>query len=110
MNRFFRSLLWTLAVSGVALAQPVSPARVQGSVHSIELPRYEPIMPEGPNRNLFLNSCTMCHSARYVLMQFPLPRAKWTAEVEKMKKAFGCPVDISHQNQLVDYLMSLEVR
>ena len=100
----------SLVGGGVAFPQPVQPAAVQGAVHSIDLPVYEPEMPEGPNRNLFLNSCTMCHSGRYVLMQFPLGKAKWTAEVEKMKKAFGCPVDLTQAKKLVEYLTAIRTR
>ena len=110
MKRRASLLLGNLVMIGVAWGQPVQPATVQGTVHRIELPHYEPEMPEGPNRNLFLNSCTMCHSARYVLMQFSLPRAKWIAEVEKMKKAFGCPLDASQQTKLVDYLTALRLK
>ena len=105
MKPTFCLILLSMLVTGPTLAQPVKPATVQGSVHSIELPYYEPALPEHPNRNLFVNSCTTCHSARYVVMQFPLPRARWIAEVEKMKKAFGCPVEASQRDKLVDYLL-----
>lgn len=84
---------------------PVQPATVQGSVHSISLPNFNPEMPDAPNRDDFLNSCTVCHSARYVLMQFPLSRTVWTAEVKKMSKNYRCPVPEAQVEKLVDYLM-----
>lgn len=105
MKRSLCMLFSLLIGASQVLAQPPKPATVQGSVHSIEMPFYEPALPEASNRKLFLNNCTMCHSARYVLMQFPLPRAKWTAEVNKMQTAFGCPLEISNRKKLVDYLM-----
>lgn len=84
---------------------PVQPATVQGAVHSITLPNFNPEMPDAPNREAFLNSCTVCHSARYVLMQFPLPRTVWTAEVKKMRKNYRCPAPEDQIEKLVDYLM-----
>jgi hypothetical protein len=98
-----------LALSAMAWAQagPVQPATVEGSVHSIQLPNFNPDLPPAPQPNLFLNRCTVCHSARYVLMQFPLSRTVWTAEVAKMRKAYGCVVPEADREKLVDYLMEI---
>ena len=102
--------LFAACAVGSALSEPVAqpspqPALVNGTVHSVTLPNYNPDMPDGENRKLFSNSCTMCHSARYVLMQFELPRSKWSAEVNKMRTAFGCPLEPASVDKLVDYLM-----
>ena len=96
-----------LSLSAQPQTSAPEPATVQGTLHSIKMPYYNPDVPEGENRKLFLNSCTMCHSARYVLMQYHLPRTQWTAEVNKMHKAFGCPIDEASVEKLVDYLMTI---
>ena len=102
-------LLSLTAVSGGSPpdSTPVQPAAVNGTVHSITLPELTPVMPEAGDRKLFLNTCTSCHSARYVLMQFELSREVWTAEVHKMHKAFGCPVGDAQVAPIVDYLMGV---
>jgi hypothetical protein len=68
---------------------------------------FNPDMPDGPNRKLFLNTCTSCHSARYVLMQPPFPQATWRAEVNKMHKVYGCPLEEAQVEPLVDYLTAI---
>ena len=104
-NRTGLALLGLLLLTGGAMAQPpVEPATVQGSVHSITLPNYNPEMPAGKHLQLFNNNCTVCHSARYVLMQPPLAASVWTAEVRKMHKVFGCPLKEADIQPLVDYL------
>lgn len=106
MKRFI--LFCCLWVGAEVESQPqIQPATVEGSVHTISLPNYTPDMPQGPNLSLFNNQCTVCHSARYVLMQPDFSRKLWTAEVNKMSKAFGCPVKQSDVEPLVDYLMSI---
>lgn len=102
----FFSLLLVLA-GAVVWAEAPSPAHIEGSVRSITLPTYLPVMPPGPSLNYVLNNCTMCHSGRYILMQPALPRSKWKAEVEKMHKAFGCPIDEASQTKVVNYLNHL---
>lgn len=108
-------LLLLLGPGQRATSQPTSTAtpggvqsvRVEGTKHSIVLPNYNPEMPEANNRKLFLNTCTSCHTARYVAMQPDFPRATWTAEVNKMHKAFGCPVSEDQVEPIVDYLMAI---
>lgn len=100
-------LLGLLIGSGVDSQPQIQPATVEGSVHSITLPNYNPDMPQGPNLTLFNNQCSVCHSSRYVLMQPHFSRKQWTAEVNKMSKAFGCPVKKSDVEPLVDYLVSI---
>ena len=97
-------LVLCLLLAGAVGAEPVQPATVEGTVRSINLPNYNPELPEGPNKKLFGNSCTMCHSARYVLMQFPLPATTWIAEVDKMRKTFGCSLEDANVAKLVEYL------
>jgi len=50
-------------------------------------------------------NCGGCHSLDYVLMNSPFPTAAvWDAEVTKMIKAFGAPIDASDAKVIADYL------
>jgi mono/diheme cytochrome c family protein len=50
-------------------------------------------------------NCGGCHSLDYVLMNSPFPTAAvWDAEVTKMIKAFGAPIDASDAKIIADYL------
>jgi len=51
--------------------------------------------------------CGSCHSVDYITTQPPGhadPRAFWSTEVTKMRKAFGAPVDDKDAAMIVDYL------
>lgn len=51
-------------------------------------------------------NCTACHSLDYVLMNSPFPNAAlWDAEVNKMIKAFGAPIDESDAKAIKEYLV-----
>jgi mono/diheme cytochrome c family protein len=50
-------------------------------------------------------NCSACHSLDYVLMNSPFPNAAlWDAEVTKMIKAFGAPIDEADAKIIADYL------
>ncbi|HSU69174.1 MAG TPA: hypothetical protein VLJ39_19980 [Tepidisphaeraceae bacterium] len=86
----------------------VQPAKVTEGVRSIVLPSMPaPEMPEGPGKNVYTANCIICHSQRYVTMQPAFPRKTWQAEVEKMKKVYGAPIQDAQMPQIVDYLMSV---
>ena len=61
----------------------------------------------GPNRDVVKANCAACHSADYVQTQ---PRGEkfkkdfWQAEVTKMIKVYGAPIDDSDASKIVDYL------
>ena len=63
----------------------------------------------GPNLDVVQNNCTACHSADYISTQ---PRGEkfkrdfWQAEVTKMIKVYGAPVDEADVGKIVDYLAS----
>ena len=49
--------------------------------------------------------CGACHSLRYILMNSPfLGLAQWDAEVGKMIKAFGAPIEPADAKTIGDYL------
>ncbi|MBV9557453.1 MAG: cytochrome c [Pseudolabrys sp.] len=50
-------------------------------------------------------NCAACHSLDYIQMNSPfLKPAGWDAEVTKMIKAFGAPIDEADAKAIVDYL------
>ncbi len=73
----------------------------------ITLPHYEPLMPPGPNRNVFMTNCITCHSPRLVTNQPYFPRKKWEEIVHKMVATYGGHVEKEDQAKIVDYLVSI---
>jgi sulfite dehydrogenase (cytochrome) subunit B len=50
-------------------------------------------------------NCAACHSLDYIQMNSPfLKPAGWDAEVTKMIKAFGAPIDDADAKAITDYL------
>ena len=49
-------------------------------------------------------NCLSCHSSAYVSTQPLLTRAQWTAEVVKMKNAYGAPITDEQTPVIVEYL------
>ena len=50
-------------------------------------------------------NCQACHSLSYIPMNSPfLNAAAWDAEVGKMIKAFGAPIDEADAKAIADYL------
>jgi mono/diheme cytochrome c family protein len=61
----------------------------------------------GPNLDVVKNNCTGCHSADYISTQPQGPKYKkdfWQAEVTKMIKVYGAPIDQADVSKIVDYL------
>lgn len=76
------------------------------STVSVTLPSDNVQFKPGPGADLATANCRTCHSAAYVYTQPPLNRAQWTAEVTKMKKAYGAPIDDADIAPIVDYLLT----
>ena len=50
-------------------------------------------------------NCAACHSLDYIVMNSPYPSASlWDAEVTKMIKTFGAPIDDADAKEIADYL------
>jgi len=50
-------------------------------------------------------NCQACHTLAYIPMNSPfLNAAGWTAEVGKMVKAYGAPIDDADAKAIADYL------
>ncbi|MGZ5877343.1 MAG: SorB family sulfite dehydrogenase c-type cytochrome subunit [Bradyrhizobium sp.] len=82
---------------GAAIAAPVS----------YKLPDEIAALKPGPNFEVVQNNCTACHSADYIQTQPRGPKFKkdfWQAEVTKMIKVYGAPIDDADVPKIVDYL------
>jgi sulfite dehydrogenase (cytochrome) subunit B len=99
---FFAALRLAFAViaglaAGSAIAAPVS----------YTLPDETAAFKPGPNLEVVQNNCTGCHSADYINTQPRGPKFKkdfWQAEVTKMIKVYGAPIDDADIGRIVDYL------
>jgi sulfite dehydrogenase (cytochrome) subunit B len=74
---------------------------------SYTLPEETAAYKPGPNLEIVKNNCTACHSADYVATQ---PRGEkfrkdfWQAEVTKMIKVYGAPIEDADIGKIVEYL------
>lgn len=83
----------------------VIPLATMQPVKVIELEYHQPDLPPGPGHDQFAAQCVICHSPRYVLDQPIFPRKTWTAEVQKMVKAYGAMIAPEEQTEIVNYLV-----
>jgi hypothetical protein len=83
------------------------PAEVGAKPISYKLPNETAGFKPGPNLEVVQNNCTACHSADYVRTQPRGPKFKqdfWQAEVTKMIKVYGAPINEADVSKIVDYL------
>jgi mono/diheme cytochrome c family protein len=97
MTRLLLPAFALLATLGAANAAPVT----------YTLPDETAELKPGPNLDVAKNNCTACHSADYMNTQ---PRGEkfkkdfWQAEVTKMIKVYGAPIDDADISKIVEYL------
>jgi hypothetical protein len=84
---------------GAVIAAPVN----------YQLPDEVAAFKPGPNLEVVQGNCTACHSADYVATQPPMKDKKgfWQAEVTKMIKVYGAPIDHADVGKIVDYLAAI---
>jgi sulfite dehydrogenase (cytochrome) subunit B len=85
---------------------PVSRLTEEKPVKEIDMEYHAPDLPPGPYQDVFATQCVICHSPRYVINQPAFPRKTWTAEVHKMVKSYGAPIDPQQEREIVDYLVA----
>ena len=52
--------------------------------------------------------CSICHSLDYILYQPPqMSQAQWTAEVQKMQRSYGAPLDANEIKLVGIYLATV---
>ena len=58
----------------------------------------------GDGRETVESNCAACHSLQYLPENGFLSRQAWEAEVTKMIKAFGAPIEPADAKVIIDYL------
>jgi mono/diheme cytochrome c family protein len=72
-----------------------------------QLPEETAAFKPGPNLELVQGNCAACHSADYIKTEPQGPKFKkdfWQAEVMKMIKVYGAPIDEADVGKIVEYL------
>ena len=60
---------------------------------------------QGPGLDKVEGNCAACHTLAYIPMNSPYLDAKgWHAEVTKMVKAYGAPIDDADAKAIAEYL------
>jgi mono/diheme cytochrome c family protein len=98
MKKTFLLAFAPLVLAGVAA--------VRAAPIDYKLPEETSTLKPGPNLDVAQNNCTACHSADYMKTQ-PIMKSKkdfWQAEVTKMIKVYGAPINDADVPKLVEYL------
>jgi len=82
-------------LAGAGMAKPLT----------YQLPEETAAFRPGPGIETAQNNCASCHSADYVSTQ-PAKQgnAFWDAEVQKMIKVYGAPIDAADAKAITEYL------
>lgn len=90
-------ILLALLTAGFAYAAS------QETVHTIQLPNIPTELKAGEGKDR-MALCGICHSLDYITMQPEFSRTQWTAEVNKMIKVMGAPVNEDDAKIIINYL------
>ncbi len=102
-----KKILMLLAITMIASVPLIIQGQAEQSksgVHSIELPVIQTELKPGPGLDKVTTLCNICHSVDYISMQPAFPRATWTAEVNKMIKVMGAPINEEDAKTIINYL------
>lgn len=90
----------------LSMALAASFGSVTAAPVNYQLPDEVAAFKPGPNLAVVQGNCSACHSADYVSTQPPMKNKKefWQAEVTKMIKVYGAPIDDADVGKIVDYL------
>jgi mono/diheme cytochrome c family protein len=96
-----RTVLGAIALAAAAWAGLALAAPVDYKVPD-EVAAFRP----GPNLEVVQANCAACHSSDYIATQPPMKdkKAFWQAEVTKMIKVYGAPIEEADVGKIVDYL------
>ena len=84
------------------IALAIAAALIAGSAFAAE---QEIKLKQGPGLDKVEANCQACHTLAYIPMNSPyLNAAGWDAEVTKMIKAYGAPIDDTDAKAIADYL------
>jgi mono/diheme cytochrome c family protein len=87
------------------MSQPAARELADDSRYGVaSYPTFEVGLAEGAGKAETQIYCGVCHTARYITMQPPLPAATWDAEVQKMVKTFGAQIPEADAQKIAQYL------
>jgi mono/diheme cytochrome c family protein len=94
-------------LTALAIVAGLGFAAVHAAPVAFTVPDETAAFKPGANLEVVQNNCTACHSADYIKTQ---PRGEkfkkefWAAEVTKMIKVYGAPIEDADVGKIVDYL------
>jgi cytochrome c5 len=98
------TLAFAAVITASAFAAPAKKVPASNKV-SITLPGdLDFAFKKAPGVDVVQTNCLGCHSSAYVSTQPILTQAQWTAEVTKMKVAYGAPISDVDAPKIVEYL------
>src|SRR6478736_2416334 len=94
------------ALLAISLALSAGIGAVVAAPVNYKIPDEVAAFKPGPNLEVVQGNCSACHSADYINTQPPMKDKKsfWQAEVTKMIKVYGAPIDDADVGKIVDYL------
>lgn len=101
-----KKLLMIMAVSAFAGAAVAAPEGLvkNGSERSITIQPPVTVLKPGAGMDATRRYCSICHSLDYITTQQKFSKSRWQAEVNKMVKVFGAPVDETNAKIIADYI------
>jgi hypothetical protein len=84
--------------------------QVGAATRTIELPAETAQLKPStlPGYSIARGKCAICHSLDYILYQPPkMTQAQWTAEAQKMQRAYGAPLDADEIRLVGIYLATV---
>lgn len=100
-----------MIVAGLGVALLTGGAPLTAAPLNYELPEETAVLQPGANVEEVQNNCMACHSLDYITTQPRGPGFKhdfWHAEVTKMIKVYGAPIEDADVGKIVDYLSNME--
>ena len=94
-----------LALTAIATGTAIVTVHAKPFTHT--LPDETAAFKPGPNLEVVQGNCGSCHSADYIITQpqgAAFKKAFWEAEVTKMIKVYGAPIDEKDVPKIVEYL------
>ena len=91
-------------ISYIATCGIVFAGLARAAALDIQLPPETGAFKQDIGAELANGQCLTCHSVEYVVIQPPMQRAFWKAEVQKMQQKYGAPIPQEQVEAVVDYL------
>src|SRR5580765_2829646 len=77
---------------------------IRAAALDIQLPPETVAFKQDVGAEIANGQCLTCHSVEYVVIQPPMQRAFWKAEVLKMQQKYGAQIPDGQVEAVVDYL------